>query len=136
MMVMKEAGVNGDDVDWSNLYDLDEPRSRAVSPPNYSGSFPAKDEDGKSDFKLPENRDGPKLLPFEFVALEACLEAACSCLDNEVKKIHYRIDFLMFLCCYVNIRIVYSLMYNPLLFVLFFFYQARQGHWSKKRIRR
>ncbi|KAI5661193.1 hypothetical protein M9H77_20516 [Catharanthus roseus] len=83
----QEAGVNGDDVDWSNLYDLDEPRSRAVSPPNYSGSFPAKDEDGKSDFKLPENRDGPKLLPFEFVALEACLEAACSCLDNEARTL-------------------------------------------------
>ncbi|EYU38670.1 hypothetical protein MIMGU_mgv1a021974mg, partial [Erythranthe guttata] len=35
----------------------------------------------------PENRDGPKLLPFEFVALEACLEAACSCLDNEARTL-------------------------------------------------
>lgn len=31
-----------------------------------------------------ENPDGSKILPFEFVALEACLEAACSCLENEV----------------------------------------------------
>ena len=31
-----------------------------------------------------ENQDGLKVLPFEFIALEACLEAACSCLENEV----------------------------------------------------
>lgn len=29
-------------------------------------------------------RGGPNILPFEFRALEACLEAACSSLDNEV----------------------------------------------------
>lgn len=28
--------------------------------------------------------DGPKLLPFEFRALEACLESACRCLESEV----------------------------------------------------
>lgn len=43
------------------------------------------DEEGKTDGKQAlENRDGLKVLPFEFVALEACLEAACSCLENEV----------------------------------------------------
>ena len=31
-----------------------------------------------------ENREGLRVLPFEFVALETCLEAACSCLENEV----------------------------------------------------
>lgn len=96
MMVMKEAGGNGDDMDWSNLYDMEEPRSRTVSPPNYSGSFPDKGEDDKLDNKPPENRDGPKLLPFEFIALEACLEAACSCLDNEVKKFHHLIVFIFY----------------------------------------
>eukprot|EP01018_Ginkgo_biloba_P016812 Gb_26503 [translate_table: standard] len=30
------------------------------------------------------NEGGPKVLPFEFRALEACLEAACSCLEMEV----------------------------------------------------
>ncbi|OMO63397.1 Mg2+ transporter protein, CorA-like/Zinc transport protein ZntB [Corchorus olitorius] len=34
-----------------------------------------------------ENPDGSKILPFEFVALEACLEAACSCLDNEARTL-------------------------------------------------
>ncbi|KAF2320845.1 hypothetical protein GH714_031227 [Hevea brasiliensis] len=36
----------------------------------------------KQGFK---NQDGSKVLPFEFVALEACLEAACSILENEVR---------------------------------------------------
>lgn len=87
VIVNKEAGGGCDNADWTNLYDLEEPQSGAVSPPNLSASFRAKDEnkaDGKQ--QAGENRDGPKLLPFEFVALEACLEAACSCLDNEVKN--------------------------------------------------
>ena len=80
--------VNPDDADWSNLYGLEETNSREASPPNFSGSFREKDEgEGKGDGKQGlENRDGLKLLPFEFIALEACLEAACSCLDNEVRN--------------------------------------------------
>jgi magnesium transporter len=41
----------------------------------------------------PDNQDdshgggGIKILPFEFVALEACLEAACSVLENEAKTL-------------------------------------------------
>ncbi|XP_009603566.1 magnesium transporter MRS2-3 [Nicotiana tomentosiformis] len=84
----QEAGGGCDNADWTNLYDLEEPQSGAVSPPNLSASFRAKDEnkaDGKQ--QAGENRDGPKLLPFEFVALEACLEAACSCLDNEARTL-------------------------------------------------
>ncbi|CAN4112082.1 unnamed protein product [Withania somnifera] len=83
----QEAGGGGNNTDWTNLYDLEEPQS-VVSPPNFSASFRAKDEnkaDGKQ--QAGENRDGPKLLPFEFVALEACLEAACSCLDNEARTL-------------------------------------------------
>ncbi|XP_028767756.1 magnesium transporter MRS2-3-like [Neltuma alba] len=34
-----------------------------------------------------QNRDGMKILPFEFVALEACLEAACGVLENEAKTL-------------------------------------------------
>ncbi|KAK9276105.1 hypothetical protein L1049_005636 [Liquidambar formosana] len=43
------------------------------------------EEEGKVDGKqAPEHRKGIlKALPFEFVVLEACLEAACGCLDNE-----------------------------------------------------
>ncbi|OVA10689.1 Mg2+ transporter protein [Macleaya cordata] len=46
-------------------------------PSNNSGGF-QKCSPGKTHGF--ENRDG---LPFEFIALEACLEAACSCLHNE-----------------------------------------------------
>ncbi|KAK4392037.1 Magnesium transporter MRS2-3 [Sesamum angolense] len=83
-----EAG-DGESADWTNLYDLEEPRSTPASPPNYSEKFPSKEEVGKAEGKEQsgENRDGPKLLPFEFVALEACLEAACSCLENEARTL-------------------------------------------------
>jgi hypothetical protein len=59
------------------LYDLGEAQSRTGSSLNFS---PGKQA-------LLDDQDGMKVLPFEFVALEACLEAACSCLENEVN--HY-----------------------------------------------
>ncbi|KAL3350432.1 hypothetical protein AABB24_023078 [Solanum stoloniferum] len=84
----QEAGGGGNNADWTNLYDLEERQFEEVSPPNLSASFRSIDEN-KADGKqlAGENRDGPKLLPFEFVALEACLEAACSCLDNEARTL-------------------------------------------------
>ncbi|KAK7855237.1 magnesium transporter mrs2-3 [Quercus suber] len=79
---------NGDDSNWSNLYDLGEPQSRANSLGFHS--FRIGDEDGKAEGKQGlDNQDGMKVLPFEFVALEACLEAACSCLENEVNIISF-----------------------------------------------
>ncbi|KAH9655599.1 Magnesium transporter MRS2-3 [Citrus sinensis] len=79
------------DSNWTNLYDLEAPQSRTSSPRNFSGGFPQfedeteeRKEGGKQSL---ENRDGSKVLPFEFVALEACLEAACSCLENEAKTL-------------------------------------------------
>ncbi|XP_041999441.1 magnesium transporter MRS2-3-like [Salvia splendens] len=84
----QEAG-DGENANWTNLYDLEGPHSMPASPPDSSNNFPNKEEGEKADGKeqLGENRDGPKLLPFEFVALEACLEAACSCLDNEARTL-------------------------------------------------
>ncbi|XWS68145.1 hypothetical protein CRYUN_Cryun04dG0066100 [Craigia yunnanensis] len=47
-----------------------------------------QDVEGKAEEKQGlENPDGSKILPFEFVALEACLEAACSCLENEARTL-------------------------------------------------
>ncbi|KAF8410247.1 hypothetical protein HHK36_002772 [Tetracentron sinense] len=87
----QEGRVTADDEEWRDLYDSEEPRSRSISPPNYPGGFPQFQEtdegdkaDGKPGF---ENRVGPRVPPFEFIALEACLEAACSCLDNEAKTL-------------------------------------------------
>ncbi|ESR36021.1 Magnesium transporter MRS2-3 [Citrus sinensis] len=87
----KAQEINGEDSNWTNLYDLEAPQSRTSSPRNFSGGFPQfedeteeRKEGGKQSL---ENRDGSKVLPFEFVALEACLEAACSCLENEAKTL-------------------------------------------------
>ncbi|KAK9071095.1 hypothetical protein SSX86_009663 [Deinandra increscens subsp. villosa] len=74
--------------DWTHLYDLGEPRSREASPPRVATNVPEGGREVKSDGKHSfDKRDGPKLLPFEFVALEACLEAACSSLDNEARTL-------------------------------------------------
>lgn len=87
----QEGRASGDEEEWAGLYDLEETRSRSMSPSNYSGRFwPVHDteEGGKMDGKSGlEIREKPKVLPFEFVALEACLEAACSCLDNEARTL-------------------------------------------------
>ncbi|XP_021280018.1 magnesium transporter MRS2-3 [Herrania umbratica] len=62
-----------------------------TSSKNWSARFSlpqSQDEEGKAEEKQGiENPDGSKILPFEFVALEACLEAACSCLDNEARTL-------------------------------------------------
>lgn len=67
---------------------MEEMHSREHSPHNSGGGFPQfqnQDVEGKGEGKEGlQNQDGLKILPFEFVALEACLEAACSCLENEV----------------------------------------------------
>ncbi|KAK8698844.1 hypothetical protein V6N13_114950 [Hibiscus sabdariffa] len=45
-------------------------------------------EEGKAEEKQGgENQEGTKILPFEFVALEACLEAACGCLESETSTL-------------------------------------------------
>ncbi|CAA0842976.1 Magnesium transporter MRS2-3 [Striga hermonthica] len=82
----QETG-DGENAPWTNLYDIEGPHAVPLNPPNYSKK--SKEDGGEVEGKeqSPENRDGPKLLPFEFVALEACLEAACSCLDNEARTL-------------------------------------------------
>lgn len=86
--------VGGDGgADW-HAYDSEEPQLRVVSPHpsgnmKYSGDFQGfqeMDVKGKGDGK-PGFENGPRVLPFEFIALEACLEAACSCLDNEARTL-------------------------------------------------
>lgn len=81
---------NGDDSNWANLYDMGEQQSR-IGSQHFSGpisQFREGGEESKAHGKQGlENRDGSKVLPFEFVALEACLEAACTCLENEAKTL-------------------------------------------------
>ncbi|GLU09033.1 hypothetical protein SLE2022_259130 [Rubroshorea leprosula] len=86
----KAQEANADDSGWESLC-RHEQQSRATSPQNSCGSSPrfqSQDKEGKANEKQDlGNRDGSKVLPFEFVALEACLEAACSCLDSEAKTL-------------------------------------------------
>ncbi|PWA66406.1 magnesium transporter 4 [Artemisia annua] len=82
-----EERVDGD-TDWTHLYDLGDPRSRDVSPTRVATDIPENGHEVKADGKHSfDKRDGPKLLPFEFVALEACLEAACGSLENEARTL-------------------------------------------------
>ncbi|PON66326.1 Magnesium transporter [Trema orientale] len=85
----KAREENGDDSNWTNLYDMEDPQSRGHSPQN--AGFPQlldRDDEGKGERKEGlQNQDGLKILPFEFVALEACLEAACSCLESEARTL-------------------------------------------------
>lgn len=84
----QEGHFNADDTDWTNLYDLVEPQSRSNSPQKFSAGFPAKEDEGKVEGRGAfDKQDGLNVLPFEFIALEACLEAACSCLENEARTL-------------------------------------------------
>ncbi|KAF1880958.1 hypothetical protein Lal_00022988, partial [Lupinus albus] len=59
---------------------VDELHSRIVSHHSHASKTPNHDS-------MEDQEDGMKILPFEFVALEACLEAACGVLDNEAKTL-------------------------------------------------
>ncbi|KAL0318360.1 UNVERIFIED_CONTAM: Magnesium transporter MRS2-3 [Sesamum angustifolium] len=82
----QEARGDGNNAEWANLYNLQAPQLITVAPHQ---NFPSMNEEGNADGEqqVAENARGLKLLPFEFVALEACLEAACSSLDNEAKRL-------------------------------------------------
>ncbi|KAL6270653.1 hypothetical protein ACE6H2_027564 [Prunus campanulata] len=76
---------DGSKSNWTGLHDLGESQSRGESrensPKGFSDQFDEQDRVEKNQLY------GSKVLPFEFVALEACLESACSCLENEAKRL-------------------------------------------------
>ena len=70
---------------------MEDLKSRIGSSQRFSkrfSKFMDQDESIKMEDEV-ESKDGSEVLPFEFVALEACLEAACSCLENEVNIISF-----------------------------------------------
>lgn len=87
-MVLQEGRGSPDGAAWTALCDLEESQDSEASSQKDTGftlSYKTNDEQGsKDESQDAKNRDGVKVLPFEFIALEACLEAACSSLDNEV----------------------------------------------------
>ncbi|MED6119147.1 Magnesium transporter MRS2-3 [Stylosanthes scabra] len=80
------AAAASDDSKLGKVYESEEVQSRERKDededPNPDPEV--KDQSKQNDI---QNGDGMKILPFEFVALEACLEAACSVLENEAKTL-------------------------------------------------
>ncbi|KAI7757460.1 hypothetical protein M8C21_003192, partial [Ambrosia artemisiifolia] len=88
-IALQERIANPDDTDRRNIYDLRERRLKEVSPPSVSTiNHDRIDQQFNTDGTPSLNsQDGLKLLRFEFVALEACIEAACSSLDQEASTL-------------------------------------------------
>ena len=62
----------------------------------------------KEDIGSPgRSRGGPNILPFEFRALEACLEAACSSLGSEVFSLLFQPCHLCFELCRLELSVKY-----------------------------
>ncbi|KAL6209963.1 hypothetical protein ACLB2K_020901 [Fragaria x ananassa] len=77
---MKAQEGNGEEAKWCDLEEA-EAHLRGV------GAGGAQDGDASGNHGQEESGEGLKVLPFEFVALEVCLEAACSCLENEARTL-------------------------------------------------
>ncbi|KAL6219042.1 hypothetical protein ACLB2K_012248 [Fragaria x ananassa] len=77
---MKAQEGNGEEAKWCDLEEA-EAHLRGV------GAGGAQGGEAGGNQGQEESGEGLKVLPFEFVALEVCLEAACSCLENEARTL-------------------------------------------------
>ncbi|KAL4581101.1 hypothetical protein LXL04_017310 [Taraxacum kok-saghyz] len=76
-----------DDIDSRNMYDLEDQQPKDITPESINSQ--EKSEEGKTEGipSLDGGSDGLKHIRFEFISLEACLEAACSSLDMEARTL-------------------------------------------------
>ncbi|KAL1355425.1 hypothetical protein HN51_007464 [Arachis hypogaea] len=81
------AAAASDDSKPSKMYDSEEGQSREGQDEDEDPDPVGEQVKAQSKQNGIQNGDGMKILPFEFVALEACLEAACSVLENEAKTL-------------------------------------------------
>ncbi|KAL1317066.1 hypothetical protein AAHE18_15G110200 [Arachis hypogaea] len=81
------AAAASDDSKLSKVYDTEEGQSREGQDEDEDPDPVGEEVKSQSKQNDIQNGDGMKILPFEFVALEACLEAACSVLENEAKTL-------------------------------------------------
>ncbi|XP_057806340.1 magnesium transporter MRS2-3-like [Salvia miltiorrhiza] len=83
----QECGEVGKKEVWTDFYSSNEPQSMADGGDQIysSGRFQQskKEEEGNAE----QVGETLKILPFEFVALEACLEATCTSLDDEATRL-------------------------------------------------
>jgi hypothetical protein len=82
---------NGEVSNRRNVYELEKMQLSVGNSQTLSKRF-SKFKDQDESIKMEEqhevdSQDGLKVLPLEFVALEACLEATCSRLDSEAKTL-------------------------------------------------
>uniref|UniRef100_A0A2N9EM24 Magnesium transporter n=1 Tax=Fagus sylvatica TaxID=28930 RepID=A0A2N9EM24_FAGSY len=82
---------NGEISNRRNVYELEKMQLSVGNSQTLSKRF-SKFKDQDESIKMEEqhevdSQDGLKVLPLEFVALEACLEATCSRLDSEAKTL-------------------------------------------------
>ncbi|XP_074575160.1 magnesium transporter MRS2-3-like [Curcuma longa] len=88
-----QDGGNGCSADLANTFSTERPNSRNGSQhqvpndPKFPGDLPSNQDAEKKAKGEMVLSPGQRHLPFEFVALEACLEAACSSLENESSKL-------------------------------------------------
>lgn len=91
IMLSQESGGDTNEGVWTDFYNSEqEPKPMADgSDQIYTGSFHDKNGEGNAggEQQVGDNAHGLKILPFEFVALEACLDATCSCLDDEARRL-------------------------------------------------
>lgn len=80
-MALKESGHEGNKPVWTDFYGSKEPEQEDGGDQIYT--YQQKKEEWNTE-ETGENEHALKILPFEFVALEACLQATCSSLDDEV----------------------------------------------------
>lgn len=81
-MVLKESGEEGNKPVWTDFYGSKEPEPMGDGGDQIY-TYQQKKEEWNAE-ETGENVHDLKILPFEFVALEACLQATCSSLDDEV----------------------------------------------------
>ncbi|KAL9257327.1 Magnesium transporter MRS2-F-like protein [Drosera capensis] len=85
--VEKQATENME-VDMANNMEADSMKySSATRSLRFFGSMQVKNNNSSKHWLNEQLVASPKLLPFEFRALEACLESACRCLDSETQTL-------------------------------------------------
>ncbi|KAG6383651.1 hypothetical protein SASPL_156584 [Salvia splendens] len=85
-MMLKESGEEGNKKPvWTDFYGSKEPEPMADGGDQIY-TYQQKKEEWNAE-ETGENVHDLKILPFEFVALEACLQATCSSLDDEATRL-------------------------------------------------
>jgi hypothetical protein len=109
LLILQEC--NGEVSNRRNVYELEKMQLSVGNSQTLSKRF-SKFKDQDESIKMEEqhevdSQDGLKVLPLEFVALEACLEATCSRLDSEVNVTSLQFCIFFFFFYYYGPAVIY-----------------------------